>query len=87
MEAHVVVVPTCKQQLLWFHCDLPAGHEGLHRDTTTRSASVHWPSKTAEVRSQARSRGELDPQTQVNPARTVPPIRTGSSCTRTARGR
>jgi CheY-like chemotaxis protein len=34
----------CNHQFLSFHCDLVAGHDGFHRDSSTRvSVHAHWP--------------------------------------------
>jgi hypothetical protein len=45
VKADTAAVPPCKEKLLWFRCDLPAGHEGLHHDATARCAAVYWPSR------------------------------------------
>jgi hypothetical protein len=42
----LVAVPICKQEFLSLHCNLEAGHEGFHRDDTTRYlVRAHWPPK------------------------------------------
>ncbi len=46
LKATVVVIPRCRQQLLSFRCDLEAGHDGFHHDSTTRAlVCAHWPPK------------------------------------------
>lgn len=46
VKLDLVAVPSCKQQFLSFNCDLEDGHEGFHRDGTTRSVVyAYWPAK------------------------------------------
>jgi len=60
-----VAVPLCKQQFLSFHCDLEAGHEGLHHDGTTRPlGQTYWPPKKP-------SKSEIEREDSANCVRNV----------------